>query len=264
VGSQGKGSGRLCFVIMPFGDVFDLVWEYGIRQALSRSRGQWECWRADDIARSGDIVRQVLGHIERADVVLADLTGGNANVLYELGYAHAKGKPLVLVTQDRSKANFDVNHLRNQEYRATPTGLKALRQWIRQAVQAETHPPDPRWLSGRPEFSLEPYERVLLHVSFILQNVGDGVADDVHISWGHRGVAYTKALEPGYQSNVALPNEWDAEWDAHVASGAPLNGPFTVTYRDSRGHRLEQSWLVFAQVDPTGRRWADVRPSGGA
>ena len=41
--------------------------------------------------------------IERADLVVADLTGDNPNVMYELGFAHGLRKPVVLLVQAGSK-----------------------------------------------------------------------------------------------------------------------------------------------------------------
>ena len=38
--------------------------------------------------------------ISQADVVIADCSGRNPNVFYELGMAHALGKPVVLITSD--------------------------------------------------------------------------------------------------------------------------------------------------------------------
>ena len=48
--------------------------------------------RADKLPQPGEITDQVFGLLRDADVVIADLTGGNANVMYELGLRHTKDK----------------------------------------------------------------------------------------------------------------------------------------------------------------------------
>jgi hypothetical protein len=77
---------------MPFEDDFGLIWSYGIHRAFSHLPG-WECTRADDVKKLGVVMKDVLGGIEQAQLVVADLTGNNPNVFYELGHAHASAVP---------------------------------------------------------------------------------------------------------------------------------------------------------------------------
>jgi hypothetical protein len=42
-------------------------------------------------------------HISSADVIIADCTGRNPNVFYELGMAHILNKPVILITSDAVK-----------------------------------------------------------------------------------------------------------------------------------------------------------------
>ncbi|WP_310526584.1 hypothetical protein, partial [Nocardioides sp.] len=44
--------------------------------------------RADKISEAGDIPEQIFTYLRDADIVIADVTGGNANVMYELGLRH--------------------------------------------------------------------------------------------------------------------------------------------------------------------------------
>jgi len=74
-----------CFVIMPFASEFDEI--YGkIGEAMERAR--FTCSRADDIRRGGYIPEDVFRRMAEAEIIIADLTGNNPNVLYELGIAH--------------------------------------------------------------------------------------------------------------------------------------------------------------------------------
>jgi len=103
-----------CFVIMPFGTYFDGYYADVIRPALT-STGI-ACVRADEIYGTGVIVEDIHKEIARADICLADVTGRNPNVSYELGMAHALRKPVLLLTQDIADVPFDYRHLRLISY----------------------------------------------------------------------------------------------------------------------------------------------------
>jgi uncharacterized protein (TIGR02996 family) len=107
------------FVIMPFEDQFDDVYHI-IRD--SGNKASTECnielqvFRADDISDPGRISMQVLDAIRESDMVIADLTGSNPNVMYELGYAHALEKTVVLLNQAVHESPFDVKDFRQIVY----------------------------------------------------------------------------------------------------------------------------------------------------
>src|SRR5436190_1775554 len=63
-----------------------------------------------------DIVKQLLEAIKCADFCIADLTGNNMNVLYELGFAAALEKPIIMLTQDVKSLGFDVRGMKAIEY----------------------------------------------------------------------------------------------------------------------------------------------------
>jgi tetratricopeptide (TPR) repeat protein len=108
------------FVLMPFKDEFDDVYSV-IKQCCSSSRVGHSilCQRADEIAEPGRITDQIIEAIKRADFVVADLTGNNPNVMYELGYAQALGKPTILLNQAVDKTPFDTKDLRQIVYDRT-------------------------------------------------------------------------------------------------------------------------------------------------
>lgn len=85
------------FVVMPFRDETEDLWELGIRQA-AEALG-WECYRADKIASQDFLVAKIYDEISKADVVVGEMTGQNPNVFYEIGFAHALGKPTLLLAR---------------------------------------------------------------------------------------------------------------------------------------------------------------------
>jgi hypothetical protein len=100
-----------CFVMMPFaeplGSYYAKIYEPAIRKAgLNPKRAD------DDIFGTGKIIDQIWSGINSARVLVAELTGRNPNVLYELGLSHAIKKPVVLVSANENDVPFDVKHVR--------------------------------------------------------------------------------------------------------------------------------------------------------
>jgi hypothetical protein len=72
--------------------------------------------RADDLYRPSAIVHDIWAYVRKSQVMLADVTGKNPNVFYELGLAHALGKPVVIVTRSMEDVPFDLRALRVIQY----------------------------------------------------------------------------------------------------------------------------------------------------
>jgi hypothetical protein len=100
----------ICFVIMPFGGWLDDYYK-SIYSPAIKSAGL-EPHRADDLFRPSTIVNDIWAYTKRAKVLLADLTGKNQNVFYELGLAHALAKPAILVAETIEDIPFDLRALR--------------------------------------------------------------------------------------------------------------------------------------------------------
>lgn len=94
------------FVAMPFSLEMMDVFYFGIQNPI-REAGLI-CERLDHDTFLGDIVQWMRERIASASVVVADLTGANPNVYLEVGYAWAKGRPVVLVARGAEEVAFDV------------------------------------------------------------------------------------------------------------------------------------------------------------
>lgn len=68
--------------------------------------------RADEILGSNVIINDIITQIKTSDIIIADVTVRNANVYYELGFANALGKKVILIAQDGAEIPFDISHLR--------------------------------------------------------------------------------------------------------------------------------------------------------
>jgi len=128
----------LCYVLMPFAAEFRATYEAAIKPAVSQAAGKFgtsiTCLRGDEIIGPGSITREIVSSIYTADVVVADLTGNNPNVFYELGIAHCMGNKTVMITQNIAGIPFDVSAYRLIRYDATPEGLAALHSELAGAV----------------------------------------------------------------------------------------------------------------------------------
>lgn len=111
-----------CFVLMPFSESFDDTYELGIK-AVCKDAGAY-CERVDEQIFNERILDRVYNQISKADIIIADMTGRNANVFYEVGYAHALGKRTILLTQNTDDIPFDLKDYPHIIYGGKITDLK--------------------------------------------------------------------------------------------------------------------------------------------
>jgi len=95
---------------MPFDDEFDQIYQGLIGKALERAG--YEVTRADTKLDQQNVMKDVVRGIAEADLVVADLTGNNANVMYEVGVAHGLGRPTTMISQALEDAPFDLRSYR--------------------------------------------------------------------------------------------------------------------------------------------------------
>jgi hypothetical protein len=119
--SVGKGAeedfSKICFYITPIGDPAsehrrhsDFMMEYIIQPAVKEF--ELKVVRADQMSKPGMIGKQVIEHILRSKLVIADLSFHNPNVFYELCLRHATRLPTVQVRREIDSIPFDLNQYR--------------------------------------------------------------------------------------------------------------------------------------------------------
>lgn len=130
--SQFKGD---IFMIMPFAESFAGIYTDVIRPlakelGLSISRGD------EFTSANGVIMGEVWSALNNCQFVIAEITGGNDNVFYELGIAHTLNKPAILITQAPAAENvpFDIRHLRYIRYENTVAGGAKLRDDLKASI----------------------------------------------------------------------------------------------------------------------------------
>lgn len=95
----------------------------------------FKCWRVDEISKPGSITKDIVDGILDADVVIADLTGKNANVFYELGIAHCAGNKTIMTAQSSADVPFDIANYRVIFYEQTISGCKDLAKKLDAAIK---------------------------------------------------------------------------------------------------------------------------------
>jgi hypothetical protein len=142
-------SKKICFVIAPIGDSGDSarirsdeVFEHIIAPAANACG--YEALRADKISKPGIITSQIIQHLIDDPLVIADLTGPNANVFYELAIRHAFQKPVVQIIDAEQSIPFDVAQSRTIKFNYPSLGSAAkAREEIKQHIKAvEDNPGD--------------------------------------------------------------------------------------------------------------------------
>lgn len=111
---------KTCFVVAEFGSTSDSkkrsdqTMRHLVRKVLE-PRG-YDVVRADEIHAPGMITHQIIEHLLDDDLVIADLTGNNPNVFYEIAVRHAAAKPIIHILTDGLAIPFDVKDVRTVYY----------------------------------------------------------------------------------------------------------------------------------------------------
>ena len=128
VAASGK-----CFVIMPFQPPFDEYYAEIYLPAIERAG--LTALQSAGIFSPGMFMSQVVQGIQSSTVIVAELTGRNANVFYELGLAHAYCKPVIMLTQEKDDVPADLQGLRWIGYRTvSPRWAEELRGQIADSI----------------------------------------------------------------------------------------------------------------------------------
>lgn len=115
---------KFVFVLMPFDKSFDDIYRLGIKETVTALNKDIVVERLDEQMFSEGMLNRIYNQIEKADLIVSDMTGKNSNVFYEVGYAHAKDKLVLLITKDANDIPFDLKHFRHIVYGESIVELK--------------------------------------------------------------------------------------------------------------------------------------------
>lgn len=130
---QFKVDDKLCFILMPFETKYDPVYDSVIKPAIDEMG--LEAKRADNIFNIKPIIQDIWEHINKARLLIANLSGKNPNVFYEVGLSHALNKKVILITQSMNDVPFDLRHLRCIVYEDSMDGASKLKDVLIQTIR---------------------------------------------------------------------------------------------------------------------------------
>jgi hypothetical protein len=122
------------FVITQFSSPYNEVYMEVIKSVCQNL--DVDVVRADEAPGPGLIIADVVRAIREASFVVADISPANANVFYELGYAHGIRKPAILIAERTTKLPFDVSPFRTLFYDNTIAGKPRLELGLTEAIRA--------------------------------------------------------------------------------------------------------------------------------
>lgn len=114
---------KKAFVIMPFRKPYDGYF-FEIYVPALESAG-FLATKADDLFVPRPIMEDIRAKILESELLLCEMSGRNPNVFYELGLAHAIGRPAILIANSKKDIPFDLQHVRTIIYDTRSAGWES-------------------------------------------------------------------------------------------------------------------------------------------
>jgi hypothetical protein len=143
-GRDFKVAQNMCFVLMPLKENFLRLYDEHVRPTIELQG--FKVKKADDIFLPSVIIDDIWALINQARLIVADVTGKNANVFYELGMAHTVGKDTIIMTQSPDDIPFDIKNRRYLKYTDNGEGWTKLRNNLGNYVRSVIFGPAQRKL----------------------------------------------------------------------------------------------------------------------
>lgn len=138
--SDGK---KTCFIITPIGNETDPIRRHvdGVIDAaiIPVLEPDYEVKVAHRLPNPGSINKQVVQLVYESDLVIANLTGKNPNVMYELAFRHCVGTPTIMIAEKGTELPFDVATERTIFYINDSEGVIELREDLQKCINSLRH-----------------------------------------------------------------------------------------------------------------------------
>lgn len=130
----------ICFIITPIGDEGSVIRKKtdglidNVLDPICNELGM-RAVPAHNIDKIGSITNQVVQHVLESKMVIANLTGLNPNVMYELAIRHASKMPVVCIAENGTKLPFDITTERTIFYSDDMYGATRLRAELKDKLK---------------------------------------------------------------------------------------------------------------------------------
>ena len=122
------------FVVMQFSSRYNDVYYEVIKTVCQQEK--IDVLRIDEESGPGLIIQDITRAIHESKIVIADISPVNANVFYEVGFAHALNKPTILIAEKETKLPFDVSSFRTLFYENSIGGKGKLEEGLKRHIKA--------------------------------------------------------------------------------------------------------------------------------
>ena len=144
--NKGVENMRRCFVVSPIGDAgseirnrADKLYKYIITPVCERCG--FDAIRVDQINASDSITQTIIDSLETADLVIADISGHNPNVFYEIGFRTRTKKPIIHLKLVGESLPFDINTIRTFDYDLTDLdSVSSVKERLIQTINSFDYP----------------------------------------------------------------------------------------------------------------------------
>jgi hypothetical protein len=123
----------LCFVLMEFQPPYTDIYDHLIKPTVEGEG--FRCLKSDDIFTTTSVIEDIWANINKAALIIAEISSNNPNVMYELGICHTVGKNVMLITQYPDKIPFNFRHMRCYPYKNDIPGSDELKRNIKSVIQ---------------------------------------------------------------------------------------------------------------------------------
>ena len=144
---------KKCFIITPIGTAGSetFIKMEGLINSIIEpvlNEFSYTALPAHFITSPGSINKQIIANIVECDIVIANLTNLNPNVMYELAVRHAFGKPVITMAEESTKLPFDIIDQRSIFYIDSYAGVESARAQLRAQIQSIIKDNDNTYLSN--------------------------------------------------------------------------------------------------------------------
>lgn len=140
-GSSREGLQKRCFVVSPIGEAgsdirknADQLYQHIIKPVCEKCG--FTAQRVDEFNTAYSITQEILDALDDYELVIADLTGHNPNVFFEIGYRTKSQKPMIHLKCKDEEIPFDVSTIRTFEYDLTDLDMvTATKERLEQVIR---------------------------------------------------------------------------------------------------------------------------------